>query len=62
MKYTIKIVKGTIILFGLLAMIDLGFWLTNQQSTIAFIGGVLLNLTVISGILEFIYKKYKKQI
>ena len=62
MKHTIKIVVTIAVIFGLLAVIELGFWLMNQPSTIAFIVGILLNTAVILGTGEFIYNRYKKKI
>jgi uncharacterized membrane protein len=62
MKHTIRIVVTIVIVFALLAIIELGFWLMNQPSTIAFIVGILLNTAVILGTGEFIYNRYKKKI
>jgi hypothetical protein len=49
------------IIFVILGIIMVAFWLMNQASTIAFIGGTLLLIITSSTTVQIIINKYKNK-
>lgn len=55
-----KVILGTLTGIGLFELSKVGFWLMNQPSTIFFVGGLLINVALLTFVGIVLYKQIDK--